>query len=62
MPYDFDQNLKSEKRVSITLRNTTAGSILVFHDSEKAFPQLRQELPSLMEQWKSAGYQFKAIS
>lgn len=61
MPYDFDQSLNSEKRFAITLKNTRPGSILVFHDSEKAFPQLKQELPLLLKEWQRKGFNFKSI-
>jgi hypothetical protein len=55
LTYDFDSNLSTEKRLEIIRKKTKAGSILVFHDSEKAFPQLQKELPVLMEEWVKAG-------
>ncbi|MBK9589918.1 MAG: polysaccharide deacetylase family protein [Crocinitomicaceae bacterium] len=61
LTYDFDSNLSAEKRLEIIRKKTKAGSILVFHDSEKAFPQLQKELPILMEQWVKAGFRFEAI-
>src|SRR3989344_5329540 len=44
LTYDFDATLVSHKRVEIIQKKTKPGSILVFHDSEKAFPQLQKEL------------------
>ncbi len=61
LTYDFDSNLSTEKRLEIIRKKTKAGSILVFHDSEKAFPQLQKELPVLMEEWVKAGFRFEAI-
>jgi peptidoglycan-N-acetylglucosamine deacetylase len=61
MPYDFDASFDSEKRLHITRKKTKAGSILVFHDSDKAFPQLKSGLPILLEEWYQAGYRLDAI-
>ncbi len=61
LTYDFDSNLSAEKRLEIIRKKTKAGSILVFHDSEKAFPQLQKELPVLLEEWMKAGFRFEAI-
>lgn len=61
LTYDFDASFTAEKRLEIIRKKTKAGSILVFHDSEKAFPQLQKELPVLMEEWVKQGYKFEAI-
>jgi peptidoglycan/xylan/chitin deacetylase (PgdA/CDA1 family) len=61
LTYDFDSSFTSEKRLDLIRKKTKAGSILVFHDSEKAFPQLQKELPVLMEEWVNAGFTFEAI-
>ena len=61
MPYDFDKSLSSNKRLEILRENTKTGSIIVFHDSAKAFNQLKEELPILLKEWTAAGYRFKGI-
>lgn len=61
LTYDFDTNFDSEKRIKKILANTKPGSILVFHDSVKAYPQLQNELPLLLDIWQKEGYQFKKI-
>lgn len=61
LTYDFDASLSSEKRLKTIRKKTKPGSILVFHDSEKAFPQVQKELPVLMEEWKQKGYLFSSI-
>lgn len=61
LTYDFDAAFPSEKRLALIRKKTKAGTILVFHDSEKAFPQLKKELPVLLEEWKRMGYTFVAI-
>lgn len=59
--YDFDPALDSNTRISKTLQGVNNGSIVVFHDSDKAFPQLKKELPNLMDKWAAEGYKFLAI-
>lgn len=61
LTYDFDSKLTSDKRLEIIRKKTKGGSILVFHDSEKAFPQLKKELPVLMEEWEQKGFVFYSI-
>ncbi len=59
--YDFDASLSSSKRMEKTLKGVKNNSIVVFHDSTKAFPQLEKELPLLLEKWTQEGYAFKAL-
>lgn len=59
--YDFDASLDTEKRLNKALKHVVDGSIVVFHDSDKAFPQLKKELPKLLEHWVNKNYEFKAI-
>lgn len=59
--YDFDKELTSQKRKSKTLKRVKHGSIVVFHDSVKAFPQLKEELPELLSHWHKKGYIFDVI-
>ncbi len=58
---DFDEFLSKEKCLSNVTRATKAGSIVVFHDSEKAFPRLKYALPATLEFFSKKGYVFKAI-
>jgi peptidoglycan/xylan/chitin deacetylase (PgdA/CDA1 family) len=61
LTYDFDASLDREHRLNMVRKLTHPGAVLVFHDSKKAFPQLKQELPLLLEEWTSQGYSFKSI-
>jgi len=61
LTYDFDATLNSETRKNLILKNTKHGSIFVFHDSSKALPQLKNELPELMKEWIELGYRFEPI-
>jgi hypothetical protein len=42
---DFDQNLSKEACLENVLSNVKSGSIIVFHDSIKAFKNLEYALP-----------------
>ena len=58
---DFDTKLKPEKCLRYVVKNTCPGSIVVFHDSIKAFPILEDVLPKALEFWKRKGYEFGAL-
>jgi len=62
LTYDFDAQLSSKKRIKKTLKHAKNGSILVFHDSEKAFPQLKQDLPIILDELHKMKFVFKAIN
>ncbi|HTH83172.1 MAG TPA: polysaccharide deacetylase family protein [Mucilaginibacter sp.] len=59
---DFDQELSPEKcleNVMSGVRNKS--SIVLFHDSLKAFDRMKYALPKAMETWSKAGYKFKSL-
>jgi peptidoglycan/xylan/chitin deacetylase (PgdA/CDA1 family) len=58
---DFDRNTPKEKCLENTLRFSREGSIVVFHDSEKAKENLYYTLPRYLEAMKSKGYVFKIV-
>lgn len=58
---DFDVNLNPEKCLRHTLKHTENGSIIVFHDSLKAFPRLQYVLPRALNIWREEGYAFKTL-
>ena len=45
---DFDENISGEDCFQNVLKNTSSGSIIVFHDSIKAFPRLEYVLPKVL--------------
>jgi peptidoglycan/xylan/chitin deacetylase (PgdA/CDA1 family) len=55
---DFDMKLSPEKCLQNVLKYTEGGSIVVFHDSLKAYERLEYALPRAMEIWKNNGYEF----
>jgi peptidoglycan/xylan/chitin deacetylase (PgdA/CDA1 family) len=58
---DFDLRLSGATCASYVIKNARPGSIVVFHDSEKAFPRLKEALPKTLEHFSKQGYRFEAI-
>ena len=58
---DFDTTITPEKCSANVLRYARQGSIVVFHDSEKAFPNLQKALPATLEHFSVMGYRFEAL-
>jgi hypothetical protein len=58
---DFDSSLSHEQCLANVLENVSAGSIIVFHDSEKAFNNLKHVLPRMLKCLKEEGFHFKKI-
>ena len=58
---DFDSRLSGEDCFSICKKRLRPGSIIVMHDSEKAWPRLSVALPLLIEHALGEGYSFKAM-
>lgn len=59
---DFDTTISAEKCLENVLRHTTAGSIVVFHDSQKAKEKLTFTLPKVLKHFSELGYEFKKIA
>jgi len=58
---DFDRTISNERCLANVLDNARAGSVIVFHDSEKALEKLHYTLPKVLEHFSHLGYAFKAI-
>lgn len=58
---DYDANLSAETCIHRVLNSVRDGSIITFHDSEKAWPRLKIALPEVLKQLNLQGYNFKAI-
>lgn len=58
---DFDIRITPEKCLENVIKNTTQGSIIVFHDSKKAFQNLEYTLPKTIEILKEKGFLFDRI-
>lgn len=58
---DFDSSLSPEQCLEKSIRYTRPGSIIVFHDSYKAFPNLQWVLPRYLRHFSSLGYRFQPL-
>jgi peptidoglycan/xylan/chitin deacetylase (PgdA/CDA1 family) len=58
---DFDADVTPEQCLQNVLQNVTSGSIIVFHDSKKAFRNLEYALPKTLEFLKEKGFSFNVL-
>ena len=61
MSGDFDKKLHPDKCLNNVIRFAESGSIVVFHDSKKAFRRLKYALPKVLDHFSNKGYIFKSI-
>ena len=58
---DFDTNLSPEKCYQNVIKHTENGSIIVFHDSLKAFDRLAYALPRVLKYFTNKGFTFSTL-
>ncbi len=58
---DFDEANTPEKCLENVVNNAEAGSIIVFHDSQKAWNSLRFALPEVLKKFSVEGFLFKQL-
>jgi peptidoglycan/xylan/chitin deacetylase (PgdA/CDA1 family) len=58
---DFDATLKGEDCSNIIRKHIKPGGIIVFHDSEKAWPRLKDSLTEVMDFLQKEKYSFKKV-
>ena len=61
LSYDFDALVSPQKCCQNVIRYVQPGSIVVFHDSLKAFPNMKFALPETLRFLNDQGYSFKAL-
>lgn len=59
---DFDIHLSPQRCLKNVLSNTVPGSVIVFHDSEKALPRLEYALPKALQFFAEKGFVMKGIN
>ena len=59
---DFDVDLSPEKCLNNVVKHAKPGSIVLFHDSLKAYERMEYALPRAMEIWSKAGYSFSSLT
>ena len=58
---DFDPVVDGQIAAERVIRKSKSGSIVVFHDSAKAFPVLKTALPAVLAYFSGNGYSFEKI-
>ena len=58
---DFDSAFSPQQCLNNVIENITPGSIVVFHDSEKAFENLKYILPGILDILGNEGFRFRKI-
>lgn len=59
---DFDGKVSGEECYINVVKNAKEGSIVVFHDSQKAVDKVRYALPLVLKYFKEKGFEFRSIS
>ena len=58
---DFDPELSPGDCLENTIKATTDGSIIIFHDSEKAIEKVKYALPAFIEHFQTRGFNFRPL-
>jgi peptidoglycan/xylan/chitin deacetylase (PgdA/CDA1 family) len=58
---DFDTNLSAADCTNNVIKHTKAGSIVVFHDSAKAWDRMSDALPKVLKHFSEQGFRFEAL-
>ena len=58
---DFDLSVTPEKCAKKVIENAQAGSIVVFHDSEKSLTRMQKALTESLKYFSERGFVFEAI-
>ena len=58
---DFDKGISSQQCCDNVINNAGSGSIVVFHDSEKAKERMLYSLPRVLDHFSQRGYSFKKL-
>jgi peptidoglycan-N-acetylglucosamine deacetylase len=58
---DFDTNISGETCFQNVIKHTGPGSIIVFHDSTKAWERMSYALPKVLQHFSALGYRFETI-
>jgi len=58
---DFDQGITGNQCAFHVIGNAGPGSIVIFHDSAKAYDRMRVALPKVLKYFSDKGYSFESI-
>lgn len=59
---DFDENITRQQCFRNVTKNAKDGSIIVFHDTARAFEKLKYALPKILDYFTDKSYVFNALS
>jgi len=59
---DFDETLTGENCLNNVVLNASKGSVIVFHDSEKAWKRLEFSLPRALDFFEKNGYRLEKLT
>jgi peptidoglycan/xylan/chitin deacetylase (PgdA/CDA1 family) len=59
---DFDQSISGDRCAENVIMNAKEGSIVIFHDSAKAFDRMKVALPKVLDYFSQKGFEFGLIS
>ena len=58
---DFDEKVSGEECYLTVVKNAKEGSIVVFHDSQKAYRRLNYALPLVLKYFAEKEFEFRSI-
>ena len=58
---DYDTSLDAKACTKNVIEHAKPGSVIVFHDSIKAWPRLEASLPAVLKYFSEKGYEFRCI-
>ncbi|MCX7551639.1 polysaccharide deacetylase family protein [Xanthomarina sp. F2636L] len=59
---DWSEKTRKEKSLKNVIKHAKKGSIVVFHDSEKASENMQYALPQVLEYFSEKGYRFESLT
>lgn len=62
LSYDWDISVSEERCLNNVISTAKEGSIVVLHDSVKAYKNLNYVLPKILEYYTNKGFEFKALT
>jgi hypothetical protein len=61
IPGDFDRKISKQKCLDRSIETSGSGTIIVFHDSQKAKEKALFTLPRYLKHFKKQGFSFNKI-
>ncbi len=59
---DYDEKISAEECFQNIIKHARGGSTIVLHDSRKAYKNLRETLPRVLEYYQEKGFKFRSIT